>query len=89
MLVDPGHRQEIIGELRDDGFELHHFALLAEPATVVHRLYSRSLSLEPRAQPWEVDHLDAWLRQLRQPESPAATRRPPSWLRSRPVAWES
>jgi hypothetical protein len=68
MLVDPGHFQEIIGGLRADGFGLHHFALLAEPATVVRRLHSRSLGLEPRTQPWEVDHLDEWLRQLRQPE---------------------
>ena len=68
MLVDPGHFQEIIGGLRADGFGLHHFALLAESATVVRRLHSRSLGLEPRTQPWEVDHLDEWLRQLRQPE---------------------
>jgi hypothetical protein len=68
MLVNPGHFEEIIGGLRDDGFGLHHFALLAEPATVVHRLHSRSLGLEPRTQPWEVDHLDEWLRQLREPE---------------------
>ncbi len=68
MLVNPGHHQEIIGGLRDDGFEVHHFALLAEPATVVKRLHSRSLGLEPRTQPWEVDRLDEWLGQLRQPE---------------------
>lgn len=68
MLVNPGHFQEIIGGLRDDGFGLHHFALLAEPATVVRRLHSRSLGLEPRTQPWEVDRLDEWLEQLRQPE---------------------
>ena len=68
MLVDPGHHREIIGGLRDDGFEVHHFALLAEPAIVVRRLHGRSLGLEPRTQPWEVDHLDEWLRQLRQPE---------------------
>ena len=68
MLVDPGHHQEIIGELRDDGFQVRHFALLAEPATVVRRLHARSLGLEPRTQPWEADHLDEWLRQLRQPE---------------------
>jgi len=68
MLVNPRHFQEIIGGLRDDGIELHHFALLAEPGTVVRRLRSRSLGLEPRTQPWEVDHLDEWLRQLRQPE---------------------
>jgi hypothetical protein len=68
MLVKPGHFREIIGGLRDDGFGLHHFALLAEHATVVRRLHARSLGLEPRTQPWEVERLDEWLDQLRQPE---------------------
>jgi hypothetical protein len=67
-LVNSGHFQEIIGSLRDAGVDLHHFALLAEPATVVRRLRARSLGLEPRTQPWEVDVLDGWLEQLRQPE---------------------
>jgi hypothetical protein len=67
-LVDSGHFQEIIGSLRDDGFEVHHFALLAEPATVVRRLRARSLGLEPRTQPWELRVLDGWLEQLRRPE---------------------
>jgi hypothetical protein len=67
-LVNHDHFQEIIGGLRDDGVELHHFALLAEPATVVRRLRARSLGLEPRTQPWEVDVLDEWLGQLRRPE---------------------
>ena len=67
-LVDRGHFREIIGSLRDDGVEVHHFALLAEPATVVHRLRARSLGLEPRTQPWETRVLDEWLEQLRRPE---------------------
>lgn len=67
-LVDDGHFQEIIGRLRDEGVEAHHFALLAEPATVVRRLRARSLGLEPRTQPWEVRVLDGWLEQLRRPE---------------------
>ena len=67
-LVNSGHFQEIIGSLRDDGVQLHHFALLAEPATVVRRLRARSLGLEPRTQPWEVDVLDEWLEQLGRPE---------------------
>jgi hypothetical protein len=67
-LVNPGYFQEIIGGLRDDGFEVHHFALLAEPATVIRRLRARSLGLEPRRQRWEVDHLAEWLRVLGQPE---------------------
>jgi hypothetical protein len=37
-LVDRGRFQEIIGRLRDDGADVDHFALLAEPATVVRRV---------------------------------------------------
>jgi hypothetical protein len=66
-LVNHTHFQEIIGSLRDDGIRLH-FALLAEPATVIRRLHARSLGLEPRTQPWETDVLDRWLEQLHQPE---------------------
>ena len=67
-LVDYGHFQEIIGRLRAEGAEVHHFALLAEPATVVRRLRARSLGREPRTQPWETEVLDGWLEQLRRPE---------------------
>jgi hypothetical protein len=67
-LVDSGHFQEIVGSLRADGFGVHHFALLAEPATVVRRLRARSLGREPRTQPWEVEVLDQWLGELRRPE---------------------
>jgi hypothetical protein len=67
-LVNSAHFQEIIGSLRDDGVQLHHFALLAQPATVVRRLRARSLGREPRTQPWEIDVLDGWLEQLRRPE---------------------
>jgi AAA domain len=67
-LVDSGHFREIVGSLRDDGFRVHHFALLAEPETVVRRLRARSLGLEPRTQPWEVRVLDGWLAQLSRPE---------------------
>jgi hypothetical protein len=56
-LVNSAHFQEIIGSLRDDGVQLHHFALLAQPATVVRRLRARSLGREPRTQPWEIDVL--------------------------------
>jgi hypothetical protein len=67
-LANYGHFQEIIGSLRNDGVRLHHFTLLAEPAIVVRRLRARSLGMEPRTQPWEVDVLDGWLEQLRRPE---------------------
>jgi hypothetical protein len=67
-LVNLEHFQEIIGGLRGDGATVHHFALLAEPATVVRRLRARSLGREPRTQPWETEVLDEWLEQLRRPE---------------------
>jgi predicted kinase len=67
-LIDHGHFQEIIGGLRDDGVDVHHFALLAEHSTVVRRLRARSLGLEPRTQPWQTEVLDGWLEQLRRPE---------------------
>jgi hypothetical protein len=67
-LVNLEHFQEIIGGLRGDGANVHHFALLAEPATVVRRLRARSLGREPRTQPWETEVLDDWLEQLRRPE---------------------
>jgi hypothetical protein len=67
MLLSLDHYQEIIGGLRDGGFEVHHFALLAEPATVIRRLHARSLGLEPRAKPWAAEHLDEWLERLAQP----------------------
>jgi hypothetical protein len=67
-LIDDGHFQEIIGGLRDDGIDVHHFALLAEPATVVRRLRARSLGREPRTQPWQTEVLDGWLAQLSRPE---------------------
>jgi hypothetical protein len=67
-LVDRGHFREIIGGLRGEGIDVRHFALLAEPATVVRRLRGRSLGLEPRTQPWETEVLGGWLEQLRRPE---------------------
>lgn len=68
MILSPDHFQEIAGGLRGDGFEVHHFALLAEPATVIRRLRARSLGLEPRAIPWAAEHLDEWLERLGRPE---------------------
>jgi hypothetical protein len=67
-LVNSEHFQEIADGLRDDGVDLRHFALLAEPATVVRRLRARSLGLEPRTQPWETKILGGWLEQLHRPE---------------------
>ena len=45
-LVNSDHFQEIIGSLRGDRFTVHHFTLLAEPATVRRRLGWRSLGTE-------------------------------------------
>jgi hypothetical protein len=67
-LVQPAHFEDVIGSLRAEGIDLHHFALLAEPATVVRRLRARSLGLEPRTQPWETEVLGDWLEQLSRPE---------------------
>jgi DNA polymerase III delta prime subunit len=67
-LVDAAHFQEIIGGLREGKAQVHHFALLAEPATVLRRLRARSLGREPRTQPWQVEVLDDWLERLRRPE---------------------
>jgi hypothetical protein len=53
-LVDRGHFQEIIGRLRSDGAEVHHFALLAEPATVVRRLRAQPRPGAARCEPWST-----------------------------------
>jgi hypothetical protein len=63
-LVNPAYSQEIIGGLRTDGFDVRHFALLAEPATVRRRLRQRSLGREK----WAVRALEESLQQLRRPE---------------------
>jgi hypothetical protein len=67
-LVNSGYFQEIIGSLRDDGFAVHHFALLAEPATVRRRLGRRSLGLEPKRGSWAIERLSEHLQRLRAPE---------------------
>jgi hypothetical protein len=67
-LVNSGYFQEIVGSLRGDGLTVHHFALLAEPATVRRRLGRRSLGLELKRGSWAVDHLNEHLQRLRSPE---------------------
>ncbi len=67
-LVDPDYFSEIIGCLRDHGFAVHHFALLAEPSTVRRRLGTRSLGTELKRGNWAIDHLDECLQRLREPE---------------------
>jgi len=66
-LVNGGYFAEIVGRLRADGFEVHHFALLADRATVLGRLRKRGLGSLKRAG-FAVDRVDACLSQLRQPQ---------------------
>jgi hypothetical protein len=67
-LVNSAYFQEIVGGLRDGGYALHHFTLLAEPATVRRRLRRRSLGTELKSGTWAVDHLTEHLQQFRAPE---------------------
>jgi len=67
-LVNRGYFQEIIGGLRADGYAVHHFALLAEPATVRRRLGRRSLGTESKRGSWALKHLSENLERLRAPE---------------------
>ncbi|MFE3899585.1 AAA family ATPase [Streptomyces sp. NPDC059153] len=67
-LVDPGCFAEIIGRLRDDGHTVHHFALLAERATVLRRLSERGLGRGPKRESFAVRKLDHCLERLVEPE---------------------
>src|SRR5258707_11042550 len=60
----PGSRRRPGG----DGLAVHHFALLAEPATVRRRLGRRSLGTELKPGSWAVEHLSEHLQQLGAPE---------------------
>lgn len=63
-LVDAGYFADIVGRLRDDGHEVHHFALLAEPATVLRRLNRRGLWPGLKHESWAVARLDDCLTRL-------------------------
>jgi len=67
-LVDHGYFQEIIGRLRDEGFIVHHFTLLADEATVHRRLARRSLGTQAGPGNWAIKPLSDNLRRLRAPE---------------------
>ncbi|MFJ1547813.1 AAA family ATPase [Streptomyces sp. NPDC088246] len=67
-LVDPGYFAEIIGRLRDDGHTVHHFALLAERATVLRRLSERGLGRGLKRESFAVQKLDHCLERLAEPE---------------------
>ena len=45
-VTEPAYLREILGALRDNGHEVRHYALLAERATVLRRVRSRSLPLQ-------------------------------------------
>jgi hypothetical protein len=65
-LIDPRYFAEVVGELRNDGHDVRHFALLAERATVLRRLRRRRLGF--KQEQWAVDRLDECLNRLRSPE---------------------
>jgi hypothetical protein len=67
-LVSSDYFEEVIGRLRGDGRAVHHFALLAEPATVRRRLGGRSLGTELKPGSWAVEHFSEHLQVLRAPE---------------------
>lgn len=67
-MTSQDHFREIIGSLRADGFAVHHFTLVAEPATVRRRLAARSLGTESRPGSWAVKEIGENLLRLRAPE---------------------
>jgi hypothetical protein len=64
-LADSGYFREIVGGLRDDGFDVHHFALLADLTTMARRLNRRGVV---KRDTWAFDRLGYCLRQLSKPE---------------------
>jgi hypothetical protein len=67
-LVNPGYFDEVIGRLRDDGHEVHHYALLADRATVLRRLRERGWGLGLKWESFAVAKLDECLDRLQAPE---------------------
>ncbi len=66
-VADPGYFREIVGRLRDDGRDVRHFALIAEPATVRARLSGRELPFRaPDA--FALDRVDRYLESLSRSE---------------------
>jgi AAA domain-containing protein len=63
-LVDRGYFADIVGTLRDDGHRVHHFALLAEPITVLRRLHNRGFWPGLKRERWAVERLDDCLTRL-------------------------
>jgi AAA domain len=67
-LVHPGYFAEVVGTLREDGHEVHHFALLAQRSTVLRRLRERGLGRGLKRESFAVRRLDECLERLREPE---------------------
>ncbi|GAA1261469.1 hypothetical protein GCM10009609_25440 [Pseudonocardia aurantiaca] len=67
-LVHPRYFAEIVGRLRDEGHEVHHFALLAERSTVLRRLRERGAIRCRSGDSFAVARLDECLERLREPE---------------------
>ncbi len=67
-LVDPGYFTDIVGSLRDDGHQVHHFALLAKPITVLRRLHDRGFWPGLKRERWAVGRIDDCLTRLSEPE---------------------
>ena len=42
-IIEPSYLEEILGPLREKGYQVRHFALLAERATILRRVRKRSL----------------------------------------------
>lgn len=66
-LVDDGYVDDILGRLRENGHAVHHFALLAERATVLRRLTERGLGRGLRRESFAVERLDDCLERLAAP----------------------
>lgn len=74
-VVEPAYFRETVGRLRDRGHDVHHFALLAERATVLRRLRERAVGrglraltgkdAPPRRETFAVTRLDLCLERLR------------------------
>ena len=67
-LMDIHYFADIVGKLRNDGHQVRHFALLAEPTTVLRRLNKRGLWLGSNREKWAVARLDDCLKRLNEAE---------------------
>jgi AAA domain len=67
-LTHAGYFAEIIGALRADGADVRHFALVAEPSTILRRIRKRGWLFGLNHDRWAVDRLDHSLARLHRPE---------------------